>query len=371
MNWKRITIAPLAGTLLLIAACSPAAKQPAASSGQAQGQANWPATVAGIAAYQGADRQQMLEQGARSEGSVTWYTGLVGEILNGVTRDFQAKYPYIKLNIYRADATEISSRVAEETKAHKASSDVISTSGRDFGRTMRDVGAFTPYFSPTTSQLPADQIEKANNGLVWWQVPETECFSFAYNTNLLPSSAVPKTFQDLLSPALKGKMAVAGSSTGINFMGNLLTNQGDSYVKQFAAQNIQVQQISGKALSDLISSGEVVSSPTIFQPHAKQESESGAPIAWVPLEPVTCQGGGGPAVSVLAPHPDAAMLFTDFLFGPEANKIYSDLGYLPSTAENTNRGFKTWDPQNYATSAEFQQHYSQWQDTFNKLLLQK
>jgi iron(III) transport system substrate-binding protein len=369
MNWKRITVAPFAGALLLITACAPAAKQPAASSGQ--GSSNWPATVAGIAAYKGADRQQMLEDGARTEGSVTWYTGLVGEILNGITRDFQAKYPYVKLNIYRADATQISSRVTEETKAHKASSDVVSTSGRDFGRTMRDAGAFTPYFSTTTAQLPDDQIEKTSNGLVWWQVPETECFSFAYNTNLLPASAVPHSFQDLLNPALKGKMAVAGSSTGINFMGNLLTNQGDNFAKQFAQQNIQVQQISGKALSDLITSGEVTSSPTIFQPHAKQESAAGAPIAWVPLEPVTCQGGGGPAVSVLSPHPHAAMLFVDFLFGSEANKIYADLGYLPSTAENTNRGFKTWDPQSYPTSTEFQQHYSQWQDTFNKLLLQK
>jgi iron(III) transport system substrate-binding protein len=369
MNWKRSTVLPLATSLFLIAACSPAAKQaPAASS---QDGSAWPTTTTAIVAYQGKDRQEMLEAGAKTEGTVTWYTGLVGEILNGITRDFQARYPYIKLNIYRADATQIASRVTEESKAHKAGFDVVSTSGRDFGRTMRDANAFTPYFSSTTSKLPADQIEKAANGLVWWQVPETECFSFAYNKNLLPASSVPKTYQDLLNPALKGKIAIAGSSTGINFMGNILTNQGDNFAKQFAQQNIQVQQISGKALSDLISSGEVISSPTIFEPHAKQESEAGAPIVWVPLEPVTCQGGGGPAVSAIAPHPHGAMLFTDFLFGPEANKIYADLGYLPSMAENTSRGFKTWDPQNYATSTEFQQHYSEWQDTFNKLLVQK
>ncbi|HTE83136.1 MAG TPA: extracellular solute-binding protein [Dehalococcoidia bacterium] len=369
MMWKRSSLVVFVTSLALAAACSSAAKP--APPAQQQGPAAWPSSVAAIAAYQGADRQVMLETGAKAEASITWYTGLVGGIQDGVVSQFQQKYPYLKVNVYRADAAAIASRVTEEAKAHKAGFDVVNTGGLDLGRTLREANAFTPYFSPTTAQLPAGEVEQAPNGLVWWQVPETECFSFAYNTNLLPASAVPKTLQDLLSPALKGKMAVAGSSTGINFMGDLLTNQGDAFAQQFAKQNIQVQQISGKALSDLISSGEVVASPTIFQPHAKQEAAAGAPIQWVPLEPVTCAGGGGPAVSPLAPHPHAAMLFVDFLFGPEAVKIYQDLGYLPSVTEKSSRGFKTWDPQSFATAAEFQQHYTQWQDAFNKLLLQK
>jgi iron(III) transport system substrate-binding protein len=369
MKWHRSGFIPLVAALMLAGACSPAGKS--AQTAKQPGDASWPTTPAAIAAYKGTDRQAMLEAGAKTEGSITWYTGLVGGIQDGLVAQFQQKYPFIKVNVYRADSAEIASRVTEEAKAHKAGFDVVNTAGLALGRTMREANAFTPYYSPTTSQLPTSEIEAASNGLVWWQVPETECFSFAYNTNLLPASAVPKTLQDLLNPALKGKMAVAGSSTGINFMGDLLTNQGENFAQQFAKQNIQVQQISGKALSDLISSGEVVASPTIFQPHAKQESAAGAPIQWVPLEPVTCSGGGGPAVSPLAPHPHAGMLFVDFLFGPEALKIYQDLGYLPSSQENSSRGFKTWDPQNFPTADEFQKHYSQWQDAFNKLLLQK
>jgi len=367
--WQRTAWVPIVVSLLLASACSPSAK-PAPASIQ-QGAASWPATAAAIAAYHGADRQQMLEAGAKTEGSVSWYTGLVGGIQDGLMKQFQQKYPSVKVNVYRADATTIATKVAEETKAHKSGADVVSTAGVSGGRTLKDANAFIPYFSPVTSQLPKDQIESASDGLVWWQVPETECASFGYNTNLLPASAVPKTLQDLLSPALKGKMAVVGSSTGINFMGDLLTNQGDAFAQQFAKQNVQVQQISGEAMSELIASGEVIASPTIFQPHAKQEAAAGAPIQWVPLEPVTCQGGGGPAGSTLAAHPHAAMLFVDFLFGPEALKLYRDLGYLPSIDETGSRAFKIWDPQQFPTAAEFQQHYGQWQDAFNKLLLQK
>lgn len=366
---SRYSSMPLVVSLLLAAACSSAAKQ--APSAERRGGAGWPTTAAGIAAYQGTDRQAMLEAGARAEGTVAWYTGLVGGIQDGIVSQFQQKYPFLKVNVYRADTAVITSKVIEETRARKPGFDVVSTGGWDIGRTIREANAFTPYFSTATAKLPPSEREPGPNGLVWWDVPETECFSFAYNTNLLPASAVPKTLQDLLSPALKGKMAVVGSSTGINFMGDLLTNQGDAFVQQFAKQNVQVQQISGKALSDLIASGEVAASPTIFQPHALQEEAAGAPIKWVPLEPVTCAGGGGPAVSALAAHPHAAMLFVDFLFGPEAVKIYQDLGYLPSVVAKETRGFKTWDPENFATAAEFQQHYAQWQDTFNKLLVQK
>jgi iron(III) transport system substrate-binding protein len=369
MTWQRNACVPLVAALVLAAACSPAAR-PSPAANQAGGP-SWPTSPAAIAAYRATDRQQMLETGAKTEGTISWYTGLVGGIQDGLVKQFQQKYPFVKVNVYRADATTISTRVAEETKAHKSGADVVSTPGVSGGRTLKDANAFIPYFSPVTSQLPKDQVESAADGLVWWEVAETECASFAYNTNLLQASAVPKTLQDLLSPMLKGKMAVVGSSTGINFMGDLLTNQGEAFAQQFAKQNIQVQQISGEAMSELITSGEVIASPTVFQPHAKQEAAAGAPIQWVPLDPVTCQGGGGPAVSTLSSHPHAAMLFVDFLFGPEALKLYRDLGYLPSVDETNSRAFKTWDPQNFPTATEFQQHYTQWQDAFNKLLLQK
>ena len=42
-------------------------------------QSRKPATVAKIAAYMGADREQLLHAGAKTEGVATWYTSLAGD----------------------------------------------------------------------------------------------------------------------------------------------------------------------------------------------------------------------------------------------------------------------------------------------------
>ncbi|MFC1814805.1 hypothetical protein ACFL0M_02455, partial [Thermodesulfobacteriota bacterium] len=57
-----------------------------------------PTTVAEIALYKGADRQQMLEEGAKKEGKLTFYTtGVMTGSLGPFLDLFKKKYPYIKL----------------------------------------------------------------------------------------------------------------------------------------------------------------------------------------------------------------------------------------------------------------------------------
>src|SRR5207245_1519890 len=110
-----------------------------------------------------------------------------------------------------------------------------------------------------------------------------------------------KTYKDLLNPALKGKMALSAFS-GIGWLGNLISNQGEPFAQQFAKQDVRVQEITAKAVADLVVSGEIAASPTIYEDHAKQAMEKGAPIKWVPLEPVT-DNVGALAIIGNAPHP--------------------------------------------------------------------
>ena len=44
-----------------------------------------------------------------------------------------------------------------------------------------------------------------------------------FNTKLLPSDKAPKTYQALLDPQWKGKMAISGvSTTAVNWVGTML-----------------------------------------------------------------------------------------------------------------------------------------------------
>jgi iron(III) transport system substrate-binding protein len=227
------------------------------------------------------------------------------------------------------------------------------------------VKALTPYYTPQAKDRPQQAITAASGGLNWWINDSDSYIGFAYNTNALPDSVAPKTTKDLLNPALKGKMAVS-SASGIPWVGDLVAHEGDGFVQQLSGQNITVHEISAKAVADLLVSGEVAASPTIYSSHAAQAIQKGAPIKWVPLEPVL-DGAYSTAIALHSPHPHAALLFADYLLGPDAQKIFQTYLYGNPAKDP---GFKTWVAGQGETADQFEKDYNHWQDLFNKSFVQ-
>ena len=81
-----------------------------------------------------------------------------------------------------------------------------------------------------------------------------------------------------------------------------------------------------QALNDLIISGEIEASPTIFRNHVLVARENKAPVAWIPMEVVPASAGST-ALSAHAPRPHAAVLFLNFIFSPEGQKILESFDY--------------------------------------------
>ena len=85
-----------------------------------------PQTVAQLAMYKGADRQQILEEGARKEGKLTFYTsGILKQAVRPVVSAFEKKYPFIKVDIWRGDTSKIIPRLREEYEGAKKICDVV------------------------------------------------------------------------------------------------------------------------------------------------------------------------------------------------------------------------------------------------------
>ncbi len=327
---KRFLILPALVLALGIAACSPSGK--AAPSKSSNAGPNWPTDPLGIAAYQKPDRQQMLESGAKEEGALVWYTGLVAGIQNGLVKGFEAKYPYIKVNVVRADAAELQTRVQQQAQAKKPEWDAWDTTP-PVAQLLVNEKALAPYYSPEVKNYPEQYRKTVANNLSYWAMVESECIGFGYNANLLAPTDVPKTFQDLLNPALKGKMVIPGSSTGVNVIGDITSTQpnGQQLAQQIAKQqNVNVQQISALATLDLIASGEFAGSPGIYEPHIAQAKAKGAPVKWVALEPAPCTDANE-VMSSGALHPHAALLWMDFLLGADGQKVVQSLGYFSPT----------------------------------------
>jgi iron(III) transport system substrate-binding protein len=358
---------------IVAAACggstAPAASPTAASAAPGAGATQAaPATVADLAAYQGADRQQILEAGAKKEGKLVWYTSLAGAAIDRLADAFKKKYPFIsQVDVFRGTESEIVTKATQELQAGQPSFDVIESQITAI-QLLFAAGYMTPYFSPSVASIPDSfkTPDKAKPQLVQSATDRVSLISFAYNTNLIPASAVPKTRDDLMNPALQGKLAVTGTNTGQRWLGSVLFSLGEDKGKQWLSdfatkQKVVVQQVSGQALLDLIAKGEVAASPTIFKDHADLAAlEKKAPVKWVALEPVIANTGQD-GMSLKAKSPNAALLFIDFLLGPDGQKIYHDNQYATAADK---LDFKVWVPESGKTTEQIEKDTKLWSDTF-------
>lgn len=359
-------IAAIAATVA--AACGGAAT-PSASPAGSGASAGAPSTVAQIAAYNGADRQKVLEDGAKKEGKVVWYTSLAGAAIDRLAAAFKAKYPFItSVDIYRGTESDLLTKATQELQAGQPSFDVMESQISAI-QALFEASDMTAYYSPNTAAIPTDFKTADKGDLVQSATDRFSLISFGYNTTLVPENAVPKTRDDLMNPALKGKLAVTGTNTGQRWLGSILyalgEDKGTQWLKDFASkQQVQVQQVSGQALLDLIAKGEVAASPTIFKDHAElAASEKKAPVKWVPIEPVVGNTGQD-AVSLKAPHPYAAMLFIDFLLGPDGQKIYHDNKYATASDK---LDFKVWVPEHGRTGDQMDKDAKHWSSLFKSI----
>jgi iron(III) transport system substrate-binding protein len=277
-------------------------------------------SLADLAVYPSADREQMLIEGARKEGKAVLYTS--NSQIEGLMTDFQKKYPFIKVDAIRGQNTEIQQRLREEFRANTVQADVVESSGEGMGQ-MVPLDVFQEYFSPDLAAYDDSSITRGPGGNVLVLADREVYPGLAWNTNLISSAEAPKTFDDLLDPKWKGKMGVVSSSTGTNWIGLLINVKGEDYVKKMAQQQVKVQNITAAALTDLVVSGEVPMSPLIGYANVLQVQAKGAPVKWFALEPVITTIGSSALVKK-APHPSAALLLLDYIHSKEGQTAARD-----------------------------------------------
>lgn len=305
---------------LWLSACSPAPAAPTAGGGAA-GAPGKPRTVAELAQYKGADRTSVLEARAREEGGpVVIYSP--GTVMKPVLDAFQKKYPFITVQLVTGDAATTSRRAVDEYKAGRFDVDGFETSVEGVLIPSQQ-GVLQSYYSPEL----ANYDDKVKNPQGFWTIARESYIGLGYNTTKLKASEVPKTYKELADPKWKGRMAVSNStSTGANVVGTMLLKESEDFVRSLKSQNVRVIQGSGRVVADLIISGEVDLSPTIFNSHVSDSSKKGAPIAWQPLEP-TYVTEVVIALAAKAPHPASTLLLADFALSKEGQQIYQSIGY--------------------------------------------
>jgi len=317
-----------------------------------------PKTAAELAKYLGADRERVLYEGAKKEGKLVWYTSLT--VYKEMSKSFEAKYPGVAVELYRAPAVNLASRILSEAQAKRYI--VVETTPGSL-MLVRDNKLLLPYNSPHLADYPEGSKDKAPGGLFYTTVDRESYAGIGYNKNAIASADVPKNFDDLLKPALKGKIGISNEEMGSRVIGAMLKQKGDGFVKKLAAQDIKQYALPALGLNELIVSGEVPLTFTAVDSNVRLAAARGAPVAWLPGDLVPTNAGSmGAFLHTQRPH--AALLFIDFMIGPEGQKLFSEkYGYGTARKES---GFKRWYPEQGLSTYEYANTVERW----NKILLQ-
>src|SRR5262245_42436474 len=158
-------------------------------------------SVAELAAYSGADRTQRLIDGARKEGALMIYSSMTVADMGALIGAFQAKYG-VRAQHWRGSSEDIRNRVTREYAAGRYDADLAETAGPDMEAMVREQ-VLQKVVTPVSQEL----IPQATFAHGQWIATRLSVFAGAYNTNIIKRADAPRTYEDLLNPRFKGKLA--------------------------------------------------------------------------------------------------------------------------------------------------------------------
>jgi iron(III) transport system substrate-binding protein len=319
-------------------------------------------SLADLANYRGADREEMLKAGAKKEGKLVWYTSLTAH--RDIASVFEAKYPGIKVETYRAGPNDLTRRLLTEAQTKRNFADLVETTPSTL-MMMRDSKLLQPYYSPHLANFPEEAKEEADKGRVLWTTDRESIVGLGYNRNLIRANDVPKNFTELAKPENKGKIAVSGDTTGVRFIGAMIKAKGEEYVTQLRSLDFKMHMISGGAMHELMAAGEMPMSISIFRNHVLAAKPKGAPTEWVALD-LSPANAGGVALPAVVNNPHAALLLADFLLSPEGQKIFEERFRFATSTKNY--GFKRWYPEKGYTLEQYEKAEERWKKLLRDLV---
>jgi iron(III) transport system substrate-binding protein len=267
------------------------------------------------------DAQRALIEGAKKEGKLVFYTSVETEFARVLTTGFEAKYPFIKTDIFRSSHDKIFSRLNMERKAGSFAADVLSV-GEFETYHMQKRGLLAPYKSPQAALYP--EGFKDPDG--YWTDFYDNLIVSAYNTTKVKREELPKRYEDLLQPRWRRRMVLDKNED--RWFANMLHHMGEKkgmeFMQALAKQEVAIR--SGRSLiTQLMAAGEFDLQIVAYwyRPHLMKKQ--GAPVDWFSLEPAFVALH---PISIIerAPNLNAAKLFIDHVLSEDGQRAFAKRG---------------------------------------------
>ena len=262
------------------------------------------------------ERINYLLKGAQAEGEMVYYGTLPIDEFLPLARVFNQRYRSIALHHYFSPRDGILSRTLTEARAGRHAFDVVQVD-LSYGYQLLNANLVQPYAIPGANRFFDGTYDPAG----YWHSMYYLTTALIYNTHSVKPEQAPKSYDDLLQPAWKGKMLFDPEA------GYILAameaawgrEKAVAYLTRLAKQDISYRR-GGTLTTQVVSSGEFPIAIAINGETSAAIREKGAPLGFKVLAPAIVKPEGL-FVAKNAPHPHAALLFAEWVLSEEAQSF--------------------------------------------------
>jgi iron(III) transport system substrate-binding protein len=259
---------------------------------------------------------------AKKEGKVVWYTSLAIPSSTAISHYFQNKYKGIEVEVHRNGSQRVLQRFMQEASAGLKNGDIVHTSDAGHFELLKDKGMLFKFTPQAVTAFPDGFKDKAG----FYYGMRATLSVIAHNPKIVAEKDAPQTWKDLLNPKWSGKMVTAHPGYSGIIMTHVLALvnvYGWDYFRDLAKNKLHIVQ-SANDPAGVVASGErpvgVNGAEYFYYKTLKQGNpikiiypKEGVPLVVSPV-----------AIAKDAPHPNAAKLFTEFIFSKESQQLLAD-----------------------------------------------
>jgi iron(III) transport system substrate-binding protein len=270
-----------------------------------------------------------LIEAAKKEGKLVWYTSIDLSVSEKIAASFKEKFAGIEVRVERTGAERVFQRIGQEYASNVHAVDVANSSDAAHLLAWKRQGILLPYVPEDVAKHYKPEHRDADGTYAGFRATLSP---IAYNTKLVKAEDAPTSFKDLLDPRWKGKIVKAHpgySGTILTATFEMVRDIGWEFFENLAKQNIMQVQ-SGTDPPKKLSLGERSVMADGAEYNIFLLRESGQPVEAVYPSEGTPFIVGPNGIFKAAPNPNAAKLFQNYCFTPEAQAIIIDAGGLRS-----------------------------------------
>ena len=269
-----------------------------------------------------------LVESAKREGSLSVYASMAEKDLMKLVSAFESRYG-IKVRVWRSGKNNVLRRAVTEARAGRFEVDVVHNPSPEMELLHRE-RLLQEVRSPYQRELIPEAVPQHRE----WAGPRVYIFVQAYNTGKVRREELPGTFGDLLDPRWKGRIAIEAKEQEWFF--TLVQQMGEAaglkFFRELVARNGLIVRNGNALLNNLVVAGEIPLALTLYSYLPEQSRRAGAPIDWIALKP-TIAYTDGVGVMKRAPHPNAAVLFYDFVLS-DGQTLLAELNHVVASRRN-------------------------------------